>query len=239
MPYPGAGKRYDLKTGLDQFGRPKPKGKPMRVGFTAEMADAARQAGFEGNEIEWAEAVLAIEAEKIVRGPGRVSSSFQALYDEHVHEAGEASAMAHCHEFAVKLGQLRPERRRGEYGAFRIRDPENLCEEYEPGERGHHDCEGDGHHLCDGCKKRALPAEDDDSGQQNDRTIVPSRRCGAGAGALECVLGDDGYCVHCCTRMQESDVPPGDEPCSWCGEQHEGGPENCGSNDAGESESTE
>lgn len=68
MPYPGAGKRYDLKTGLDQFGRPKPKGKPMRIGFTAEMADAARQAGFECNETEWAESVLVIEAERIVCG---------------------------------------------------------------------------------------------------------------------------------------------------------------------------
>lgn len=36
------------------------------IGMTFEMKDAARQAGFEGKENEWAHAVLIIEAEKIV-----------------------------------------------------------------------------------------------------------------------------------------------------------------------------
>lgn len=44
----------------------EPQKWPVTVNVTREMRDAARQAGLEGREAEWAEAVLAIQAEAIV-----------------------------------------------------------------------------------------------------------------------------------------------------------------------------
>ncbi len=77
--------------------------------------------------------------------------------------------------------------RNHEFGAPGIRDPENLCDAFDPGEPAvDNRCDSDGHYLCMECKHLRLC----------------EGGCGARATQCECV-----YCKTCWRRIDDCACP--------------------------------